>query len=210
MECSNMDFYVSNAFFSTLFILAIVLPIYFIRQRRKYKTIPDERSRFTKISSILLIVYVSALIAVLVFPYWMFELYPSLGVFDFHFVISTEREVNLIPFKTLIEQITAAVKQEFATNYELSFFNILINLGMFAPMPILLKLVNKKIPLPMGVLVSFVFSLVCEFLQYFVGRSSDIDDLILNTLGSVIGCGVYLIGENAVKKYMDKKKAKAS
>lgn len=37
----------------------------------------------------------------------------------------------------------------------------------------------------------FLFSFFIEFTQYFIGRSADIDDLILNTLGGVIGFMTY-------------------
>lgn len=32
-----------------------------------------------------------------------------------------------------------------------------------------------------------------EFVQYFIGRSCDIDDLTMNTLGGCIGYGVYCV-----------------
>lgn len=32
-----------------------------------------------------------------------------------------------------------------------------------------------------------LFSFLIEFVQYFIGRSADIDDLILNTLGAMLG-----------------------
>lgn len=38
-----------------------------------------------------------------------------------------------------------------------------------------------------------IFSFSIEFIQYFIGRSADIDDLILNTLGGMLGFGVYLM-----------------
>lgn len=33
----------------------------------------------------------------------------------------------------------------------------------------------------------FVFSIMCECTQYSIGRICDIDDVILNTIGGVIG-----------------------
>ncbi|MCI5683545.1 MAG: VanZ family protein [Clostridiales bacterium] len=40
---------------------------------------------------------------------------------------------------------------------------------------------------------TFFFSLFIESAQYFVGRSTDIDDLLLNTFGGILGALVFLI-----------------
>mgnify|MGYP002724435975 CR=1 FL=1 len=37
------------------------------------------------------------------------------------------------------------------------------------------------------------FFALIEFLQHFVGRSTDIDDLILNLTGVVVGFGLYTL-----------------
>lgn len=38
-----------------------------------------------------------------------------------------------------------------------------------------------------------LFSFLIEFIQYFIGRSADIDDLILNTLGAMLGYFIFYI-----------------
>ena len=47
-----------------------------------------------------------------------------------------------------------------------------------------------------------LFSFLIEFIQYFVGRSADIDDLMLNTLGGILGYFVFYIFS---KLFKDKK-----
>ena len=42
-------------------------------------------------------------------------------------------------------------------------------------------------------IIVFFSSFMIEFVQYFIGRSCDIDDLIMNTLGGCIGYGVYCV-----------------
>ncbi|MFB2348610.1 VanZ family protein [Priestia megaterium] len=46
-----------------------------------------------------------------------------------------------------------------------------------------------------------------EFIQYFIGRSSDIDDVLLNTFGTVIGYVVLLISQYLISKPVKQKKA---
>ena len=46
-------------------------------------------------------------------------------------------------------------------------------------------------------------SLVIEVVQYFIGRSFDVDDIILNVVGGVLGYFVY-IALNAIKNHLPK------
>lgn len=72
-----------------------------------------------------------------------------------------------------------------------SFIPMVLNTAMFVPLGILLPLVfRKKINWKKIVLVGGGFSLVIEMTQLFEGRYAEIDDLILNTLGAVIGYNI--------------------
>ena len=65
---------------------------------------------------------------------------------------------------------------------------------MFIPLGLLLPVVFKSLSSFKKIFqVTFYFSLFIEFIQYFIGRLSDIDDLILNTLGGMLGYAVYCI-----------------
>lgn len=44
-----------------------------------------------------------------------------------------------------------------------------------------------------------LFSFFIEFVQYFIGRSADIDDLMLNTLGGILGYFIYVAFSNMFK-----------
>ncbi|MDE6659822.1 MAG: VanZ family protein, partial [Eubacterium sp.] len=63
--------------------------------------------------------------------------------------------------------------------------------------PILIKLYNKKTSYKNCIFIGLTLSLICEFIQYFIGRSCDIDDVILNTFSVIIGCLVF----HTVKKF---------
>lgn len=61
------------------------------------------------------------------------------------------------------------------------------NLLIFCPIGFFLALLWRGNRCLRGLLAGFCTSFCVEFLQLFVGRATDIDDLILNTLGSLLG-----------------------
>lgn len=88
--------------------------------------------------------------------------------------------VNLTPFATL--------RLFYRAGGTAAKINLLGNLLVFVPLgllpPIIWKKLRRFVP---GILPGFLFSLTVECLQYFTGRSVDIDDLLLNTLGAAAG-----------------------
>lgn len=69
---------------------------------------------------------------------------------------------------------------------------------VFIPIGILLPLVDRKLDSVWKTTAAGVFISLCtEILQLpFPSRATDIDDLILNTLGIVIGYGIYAACKN--------------
>ena len=61
------------------------------------------------------------------------------------------------------------------------------NIVMFLPLGFFLPFVVERLNRRNAFIISLVVPLVVEFLQLFVGRSFDIDDLICNFLGIIIG-----------------------
>ena len=76
-----------------------------------------------------------------------------------------------------------------------ALLNLIGNTAMFIPLGIVWPAVFKKLNTHGKVILAGVgVSLTIEVLQLpFFGRSTDIDDLILNTLGFLIGYGIYLL-----------------
>ena len=74
--------------------------------------------------------------------------------------------------------------------------NLVGNTAMFIPVGIVWPAVFRKLDTHGKVIAAgFGFSLVIELLQLpFYNRCSDVDDLILNTLGYLIGYGIWLLG----------------
>jgi len=68
------------------------------------------------------------------------------------------------------------------------------NVLMFIPLGFLIPVVFKKMRkfyLTSGII--FAISFAIEFLQYFMGRISDIDDLIANLIGGMVGYGIFKV-----------------
>ena len=74
-----------------------------------------------------------------------------------------------------------------------ALINFIGNTAMFIPLGIVWPIVFKELDTPLKNLAAGAgFSLLIEILQLpFFDRVSDIDDLLLNTLGFAIGYGVY-------------------
>ena len=93
--------------------------------------------------------------------------------------------VNLVPFRLL-------------TDYESKrdmLINIIGNFAMFIPTGVMVPLIYKsRNTLLRAVGVGVLLSLIIELIQLpFAVRASDIDDLILNTAGCLLGYGLYAI-----------------
>lgn len=91
--------------------------------------------------------------------------------------------INLIPFVHLFDYPV----------FKEALLNFIGNTTMFIPIGVIWPIVFKELDTPWKVIAAGVgFSLCIEILQLpFYDRVSDIDDLILNSLGYVIGYGIY-------------------
>lgn len=96
-------------------------------------------------------------------------------------VIRTE-EINLIPFQSE------------------GMMTYILNVIMFMPLGFLLPLIWKELRNPIKVtLTGLGFSFAIEFCQLFNRRNTDIDDLLMNTLGALVGYFMWKLLKNAFK-----------
>ena len=75
--------------------------------------------------------------------------------------------------------------------------NFIGNMAVFIPIGLFPALLFREAKWYRSVLIGCVFSVFIEIAQYFVMRQTDIDDVILNTLGALWGYWLYLL----IKKY---------
>ena len=80
--------------------------------------------------------------------------------------------------------------------------NIIGNIAMFIPIGIIWPAVFWELDTHMKVIAAGVgFSLLIEMIQIpLYNRVTDVDDLILNSLGFLIGYGIYLLAKKLKKK----------
>ena len=86
---------------------------------------------------------------------------------------------NLVPGRTIVAELTG-----FAP---LGVFNVVGNVALFVPLGWLLALTTARRPLVVVAAVGFGLSASIEVVQSLIGRVSDIDDVILNGSGAVLG-----------------------
>ena len=95
---------------------------------------------------------------------------------------------NFIPFKEILRYDIAA---------PLFWRNVVGNIVVFAPFGYIITDIIHMFTKRMNVFISFGFTVLMsssiEFIQMFIGRSFDIDDIILNSLGGLIGFIVFVI-----------------
>ena len=93
---------------------------------------------------------------------------------------------NFIPFREI-------TRYEFLSSYFIH--NVVGNILLFVPFGFFVSSVIKsKKPFAI-IFVSLICSLTIEITQYLIGRTFDIDDIILNLAGCTLGYLVYLVIE---------------
>lgn len=106
--------------------------------------------------------------------------------------INNNGGMNIMPFTEIFR---------YEVGSELFIFNVLGNILIFVPFGFFIShYTNAKKVWPI-LFVSIITSITVEFVQLQIGRSFDIDDIILNTIGAVIGYLLY-IGLTAIKKHL--------
>lgn len=87
--------------------------------------------------------------------------------------------------------------QLFGTNvipfYHADFMGMLLNTILFIPFGILLPIVWRPCSKKIAVQAGFLLSAAIEFSQLFNGRTTDINDLMTNTLGTFLGYILYTL-----------------
>ena len=100
--------------------------------------------------------------------------------------------VNLIPFKTIMAGIQRGGL--------LLNINVLGNIVAFVPLGVLVPTLGRRLSAPSAVLYASAFvSISIEVLQWlFARRVADIDDVILNVAGALIGYGCIMLARNVL------------
>jgi glycopeptide antibiotics resistance protein len=102
-------------------------------------------------------------------------------------LLSTENAssgINIIPFREI-------------TRYEIGstlfFYNVIGNIALFIPFGYFMSDKLKAKKTTHIIIISTIISLTAELIQYKIGRAFDIDDVLLNVTGAIIGYFGYTI-----------------
>ena len=87
--------------------------------------------------------------------------------------------------------------------------NVIENIIFFVPLGFGLPIVWKKTNFLKTILIAFIFTFVVEFIQAFIGRDGNVDDMICNTLGGIVGYLIYLVIKAIFPKFVERCKTSA-
>ncbi len=112
-------------------------------------------------------------------------------------LLSTENAssgMNFIPFQEMTR---------YAIGSKAFFYNVVGNIVLFVPFGYFVSDYLKAKRVPHILVVSIIISLTAELIQYKIGRAFDVDDIILNVIGSIIGFMGY-ISVRAIRLHLPK------
>ncbi|AHF07116.1 VanZ family protein [Desulfitobacterium metallireducens] len=117
-----------------------------------------------------------------------------------------EIRYNLIPFKTIFSYIMGMGKYKL----DVWFFNLFGNIFAFMPMGFLLPLIFQSLKSFKRITsITFLISSFLEMIQFWLKLGiTDIDDVILNTLGGLVGYLFLILSRKIVDPIMKKIRAK--
>lgn len=83
-------------------------------------------------------------------------------------------------------------------------FLMLANIGIFSPVGFFTALLWRKPRWWKSLLAGFCSSVTIEFIQFFIGRRTDIDDVILNTAGALAGFWIFCLLQALCSSFTEK------
>lgn len=104
----------------------------------------------------------------------------------YHLLLSTEGAssgVNLVPFTEMTR---------YSIGSKSFFYNVIGNIVLFIPFGLFVSSYLNAKKTHQILFVSVIISLTAELIQFKIGRAFDVDDIILNVIGSLIGFLSYL------------------
>ncbi len=160
----RIEAYIRLAVLFIIIISILYLPILFTL-KKKGKSVTRQLSYIGLICSIFLIVFATILFVPITFQ-------------------PEEHILNIKPFNWIGN----------TDSFQQVVVEKIPNIMLFIPFGFFLPVVLKsQRRLHKTAFISFVMTFSVEFFQYFIGRSSDIDDVITNLLGAMIGYGIFEI-----------------
>ena len=188
---------------AALLLWSMVRPVRLRRLARKGLFSPRRR----ELTLMLYVLFCAGLCALTLFPYGFWgDCMRMLWEPDFEMVFDLPGwEEGLRILRALPESITPFREILRVTRGgPWLWFVLWGNIGMFAPIGFGLGLLWRGRRWYHALLLGLSFSFGIEFIQIFVGRVSDVDDIMLNTAGTWIGFVLYFIASKVISLEWDK------
>lgn len=188
--------------FQMLPCMAVALIVFLLLRPRRQRRLRQKGLVSSPVREGALLVFVlfcAGLAALTLFPayfwtsgYWRAVLAGQRPVFwpvSFHL-----ENIQLEPFREIIR----AFKGPWV------MFMMLANIGIFSPVGFFPALLWRKPRWWKSLLIGLGSSVFIEFVQFFIGRSTDIDDVILNTAGALLGFWSFWLLRAVFPNFMEK------
>lgn len=173
-------------------IAALLLPVYVAARvwvvRRKHTPINKLREAVLGV----FVVSMAALGALALQPYPGHTYWPADMVHTAAQRLATGSGLNFVPFETV---------RLFAAHFTWDAFllNVVGNVVMFIPIGLFLPWLYQKWQRAWKIaLVGLAVPIGIESVQFFIGRSTDIDDVMMNFIGVMLGWGLFLLAKRLV------------
>ena len=106
----------------------------------------------------------------------------------FQLLTNTEMNVssgiNIVPFTEILRYEVGSTQ---------FYLNVIGNILVFLPFGYFVSSYIKATRVSHILLVTLITSFTIEFVQHYIGRSFDIDDILLNIMGGVLGHYLYIL-----------------
>ncbi|MBE6562924.1 MAG: VanZ family protein [Ruminococcaceae bacterium] len=173
--------------------MVLSMPLYLIARIIIVKKKGAKINWFHEAGSFIFAVFLVGLASQTVIPKLEF------GNVRFNIVTNGIHKTNLIPFNVFRETYIEVMHG----NINALLINFLGNILMFAPIGFFLSLL-WDMKARKATLIGFSISLFIEITQLFLPRGTDVDDLILNTAGTLLGFLIYKLLSKVLGKVISK------
>ncbi|MGE8081419.1 VanZ family protein [Peribacillus loiseleuriae] len=186
--------------------MIVALPFYIISRIIFLKKKQKRIRVINELLMLIFVLYIVGLASQTIVPYWDMGIITDTGEFYFNIHLSNEiSKVNLIPFHTL-SQYFFETNTNVSDWSSVSLLNITANFLLFSPIGFFVPLIWKKCFSFKNVFfLGLTVTCLVEIVQLFIGRSTDIDDVMLNTIGVIIGYGIFSLLNLIIVKFPYKK-----
>lgn len=187
-------------------IVAISIPaiiVFLCFRPYRMKALAAMKLKSTQQREIALILFIIAIFGILALTLWPPYIWEDSPGMWGHLRILIERptwksNLSLVPFTVFKDYLEDLFKGP--VFFIVTLINFFGNLAIFIPIGLFPALLFRGATWKRSAIIGLGMSTFIEFAQYFIMRNTAIDDIILNTAGSICGYLICLI----MKKYLPK------